>query len=218
MTFQPQPSSPVQVIPSGTVQFHGTTYFPQMQRPAHTIPSPPQYPWNFSPVMQNVPAHYSPYSTESHSFHSPYYETMSISGVPAPASVPRAFATIGPDVEELHRLARLPRATLAPAAAPPVARATSDDPARRDRTTTPSIVGEDTFPYQPPPPGQQKPGHAKRVSVTLKSKEDLDALRGTAPPHKTTRRESWMVHRGRDDPSHRVSTSGTRPPHGHPHH
>ena len=59
----------------------------------------------------------------------------------------------------------------------------------------------DEFPYRPV--AGQRAGHARRVSVTLKSKEDTDA--GGHLPAISTRRESWMGHKQRDDTSHRVS-------------
>ncbi|CCL99923.1 uncharacterized protein FIBRA_01948 [Fibroporia radiculosa] len=54
----------------------------------------------------------------------------------------------------------------------------------------PSATGEDEFPYVPPK--MQRVGHARRISVALRSKEDSDALglfKGDA-----VRRESWQTH------------------------
>jgi hypothetical protein len=217
MSFQPQPPSPVQVIPSGTVQFHGTTYFPQgrAQPPVANMPSPPQYSWNYSPIMQSVPSGYSP---ESLPFHSPYYETMTISGVPAAASVPRAFTGVGPDLSDLRNLASAPTYTLSPdSVSSAMTRSISEEQAKLTEPVTSSATDEDS-PYQAPPPG--KHGHARRVSVAMRSKEDSDAVQAApvAPPRKTTRRESWMGHRGRDEPTHRVSASGMPLPHGRSHH
>lgn len=214
-----QPPSPVQVIPSGTVQFHGTTYFPvgaQTAPAGASVPSP-HYPWNYSPGMPSVASGYSPYSPESLPFHSPYYEAVST--LPPASSVPRVFT--GSELDDIHCLVGMPKSTLAPIPEPSMEPPSSEDPGKRDDGTTAAAAGsasvEEGFPYQPPPPGEQGSGHARRVSVAMKSKEDSDALGLTVP--RTTRRESWQVHRQRDEPAHRVSEpSGTPPPHGTPHH
>lgn len=204
---QPQPSSPVRVIPSGTVQFHGTTYFPMQQGVHHhhhhpaaamptALPSPPQY--YYSPAGRTVTTSgYSPYSPESVPFHSPYYEAVSSLPPPPAAAVPRAFT--GPDLDDLHRFAGLPKSTLPPLQEPAEA-APQGEPAK----ASPSPAPTEEFPYQPPPPGTQR-GHARRVSVVMKSKEESDAAPsadGALPP-RSTRRESWMHHRQRDEPAHR---------------
>ena len=67
--------------------------------------------------------------------------------------------------------------------------------------------GEEEFPYRPRV--GQRTGHARRVSVTLKSKEDSDAFQevrtgGAQMQGAPGRRQSWMGHRQRNDPAHRV--------------
>ncbi|GJE85609.1 zinc finger protein [Phanerochaete sordida] len=192
----PQPPSPVQVIPSGTVHFYGTTYFPMqrgMQPPTTLpppLPSPPQY--YYSPAGRSVASGYSPYSPESLPFHSPYYEAVSSLPPPA-AAVPRAY--MGPELDDIHRITGLPKSTLAPIAEP--ARAHEADGGAEAKAPP----AED-FPYQPPPPGTQR-GHARRVSVAMKSKEEGDAGDAAALPARSTRRESWMHHRQRDEPAHK---------------
>ena len=194
-----QPPSPVRVIPTGTVQFHGTTYFPvgsPTAPPGPNIPSP-HYTWNYSPGMPSVASGYSPYSPESLPFHSPYYEA--VSNLPPASSIPRVFASA--DLDDIHRLAGMPSSTLPPIPGPSMEPSSSENPVKSDTNTTEGHA--ESFPYQPPPPGEQQQGHARRVSVVMKSKEDTDALGLTLP--RTTRRESWMGHRQRDDPAHRVS-------------
>lgn len=202
---QPQPPSPVQVIPTGTVQYHGTTYFPVGSRPPPPPPPPtipsPHYSWTYSPNVRSVASGYSPYSPESIPFHSPYYETVST--LPAPASVPRAFT--GPDLDDLHRLNGLPKSTRPPIPDAPLdtgAPAPATHPKSEAHTLSPAAA-HDEFPYHAPPPGER--GHTRRVSVAVKSKEDTDALGLVPAGARTTRRESWMGHRARDDPAHRVS-------------
>lgn len=205
---RPQPPSPVQVIPTGTVQFHGTTYFPVQQgaqppQPQPSLPSPPQY--YYSPAGRSVASGYSPYSPESLTFHSPYYEAVNSLPSQTASAVPRAFT--GPDLDDLHRLAGMPRSTLAPIPEPPLEHSASEGQVQGDAKAS-SITG-DEFPYQPPPRGTQR-GHARRVSVAMKSKEDSDALQAQSAvqplPPRSTQRESWMHHRQRDEPAHRVST------------
>lgn len=201
LQMQPQPPSPVKVIPSGTVQYHGTTFFPVASQPPapappQTMPSP-QYSWSQSPIGRSVASGQSPYSPESLPFHSPYYEAVST--LPAnTSSVPRAFA--GPNLDEIHRLAGMPRSTLPPIPEPPTPEPVIPEAEKLEPRTQAPLEDIDEFPYRAPPPGQRK-GHARRVSVTLKSKEDSDAWGLPAP--RTGRRESWMVHRQRDDPAHR---------------
>lgn len=206
-----QPSSPIRVIPSGTVQFYGTTYFPvgsPTAPPVQSMPSP-HYSWNYSPAMPSVASGYSPYSPESLSFHSPYYET--VSNLPPASSVPRVFA--GSELDDIHRLVGMPRSSLAPIPEPSTEPPTTENPGKSEATA--SGVAVEDFPYQPPPPGKR--GHARRVSVAVKSKEDSDAL-GLSVPPRTTRRESWMGHRQRDEPAHRVSTVWHAPAAWHAHH
>ncbi|KAI0346226.1 hypothetical protein BDW22DRAFT_731432 [Trametopsis cervina] len=219
--------SPVQVIPSGTVQYHGTTYFPvgsgptsaPAPPPAHQhvpqrapaaahapAPAPvpavappppsnmssPHYTWSYpsySPLVTSVASGYSPYSPESVTFHSPYYET--ISSLPA-SSVPRAFSA--PVYEELHSVSGAPMAAL-----PPIQEPAIEEPEKKETEKQEESLKGDEFPYRAV--AGQRAGHARRVSVQLKSKEDTDAV-GVLPLI-TTRRESWMGHKPRDDPSHR---------------
>jgi len=209
--------SPIQIIPSGTVQYHGTTYFPvagTAPSSAHAPPparqpalarapapvsapppsnlSSPHYSWsyaNYSPVVNSVGSGYSPYSPESVSFHSPYYET--VSGLP-PASVPRVFTA--PAFDEVRSSTDMPISALPPFPEPVIEESEAKESEKPD-----APLAGDEFPYHPA--AGQRAGHARRVSVTLKSKEDSDAL--GLPPAITTRRESWMGHKQRDDPSHR---------------
>lgn len=222
--------SPIQVIPSGTVQFHGTTYFPygpnqapaqlppairqqvpqHIPQPAPTLspehamgpmhappPPPPQfdvssphYTWSYpssSPLVTSVASGYSP---ESMTFQSPYYET--ISGLPA-AAVPRAFS--GPTLDETQGVTSKPISAL-----PPIPEPIVEEESQINEAGKPEEQPEgDEFPYRPV--AGQRAGHARRVSVTLKSKEDTDT--GGHLPAISTRRESWMGHKQRDDPSHR---------------
>lgn len=203
---RPQPPSPVQVIPTGTVQFYGTTYFPvqrgaQPPQPQPSLPSPPQY--YYSPAGRSVASGYSPYSPESLTFHSPYYEAVSSLPSQTASAVPRAFT--GPALDDLHRLAGMPKSTFAPISEPPLEEQSASDGHAQGDAKALSNAGEE-FPYQPPPPGAQR-GHTRRVSVTMKSKEDSDALQAQSaaqpPPPRSTQRESWMHHRQRDEPAHR---------------
>ena len=152
---------------------------------------------------------YSPYSPESVPFHSPYYET--VSNLPPASSVPRVFA--GSELDDIHRLVGMPRSSLAPIPEPSTEPPTTENPGKSEATA--SGVAVEDFPYQPPPPGKR--GHARRVSVAVKSKEGSDAL-GLSVPPRTTRRESWMGHRQRDEPAHRVSTVWHAPAAWHAHH
>lgn len=145
--------------------------------------------------MPSLTSSYSPYSPESLPFHSPYYEA--VSNLPPASSVPRVF--MGSELDDIHRLVGMPMSTLAPIPEPSMESSTSENPGKSEMNTTGAPV--EAFPYQAPPPGQQ--GHTRRVSVAMKSKEDSDALGLTVP--RTVRRESWMGHRQRDEPAHRVS-------------
>lgn len=186
---QAQPTSPVQPIPPGTVQVHGTTYFPVAQEgsaPQPPLPSTgpqrsPQFPLHYSPTAASVPSGYSPYSNASLSFRSPVYESRQVVPMVSVAST---------SSEDANRYAGM---------RPPIP---SGD-VKVDDTPTKDATGLDEFPYRPPV--HQRSGHARRVSVTLKSKEDSDALGLTN--HGTTRRQSWMTHSKRDAETHRVSCS-----------
>ncbi|CAL1715897.1 unnamed protein product [Somion occarium] len=182
---QAQPTSPVQPIPPGTVQVHGTTYFPVAQEgsaPQPPLPSTgpqrsPQFPLHYSPTAASVPSGYSPYSNASLSFRSPVYESRQVVPMVSVAST---------SSEDANRYAGM---------RPPIP---SGD-VKVDDTPTKDATGLDEFPYRPPV--HQRSGHARRVSVTLKSKEDSDALGLTN--HGTTRRQSWMTHSKRDAETHR---------------
>ncbi|TCD59828.1 hypothetical protein EIP91_011347 [Steccherinum ochraceum] len=216
----PQPPSPVLFIPSSSVQFHGTTYFPfaPPQQPysfthahhvAPPIPPPPpppppppapqsspHYTW-YSPVAGSVPSGYSPYSPESLPFHSPAYAPRG--GLP-PISI--AGSMNGPTYDEsiMYPGMRAPISTGADATSADPS-AIDDVPAKQPQPGSEPHIEE--FPYQPPPPTQRH-GHARRISVTLKSKDDSDAL-GLTTSQGSVRhgRESWMVHSQRDGPTHR---------------
>lgn len=220
-----QPPSPIVFIPPpGSVQFHGTTYFPVGSPPQpaaypvthshHVAPPPPppplppppqsspHYTW-YSPTAPSVPSGYSPYSPESLPFQSPYqYRT----GLP-PVSIAGSLA--GPSYDENP---------MYPGMRPPVSvhdvATTADPDTLEDVASVQKQPGSEQliedFPYQPPPPTQrpQGPGHARRISVTLKSKDDSDALglttvQGSARPG----RESWMGHGQRNAETHRVRSS-----------
>lgn len=157
--------------------------------------SSPHYTWSYptySPVVNSVASGYSPYSPDSLSIHSPRYETLS--SLPA-AAIPRAFS--GVTFDDLHSITGMPMSTLPPIPEP----VEEEEPEAKEAEKRDEPVESDEFPYRPAP--GQRAGHARRVSVVLKSKEDTDAL-GLPAVH-TSRRQSWMGHKQRDDPSHRVS-------------
>lgn len=141
--------------------------------------------------MNSVHSGYSPYSPESIPIQSPHYET--VSSLPS-AAVPRAFT--GAVYDDVHSVTGMPWSALPPISEPVAEEHEVKEPEKHDEP-----LEGDEFPYRPVP--GQRTGHARRVSVTLKSKEDSDAL-GLPAVHKA-RRESWMGHKQRDDPSHRVS-------------
>ncbi|KAI0090210.1 hypothetical protein BDY19DRAFT_984570 [Irpex rosettiformis] len=227
MHVQPQSPvqpSPVQVIPSGTVHFHGTTYFPygsnqapalaqvpssaHQQAPQHIaqrgpppapiahmtssmhIPPPPPPPPPADVSSPHYTWSYPGNSPVSVTFQSPYYET--VSGLPT-AAVPRAFSA--PIFNDVHNVTSKPMSALAPIPQPVV----EEEPQIKEPGKGEEQPEGSEFPYRPM--AGQRAGHARRVSVTLKSKEDSDAL-GHLPVI-STRRESWMGHKQRDDPSHR---------------
>ncbi|PSS34039.1 hypothetical protein PHLCEN_2v1943 [Hermanssonia centrifuga] len=175
-----QPPSPIQVFPG--VQFHGTTYF--SQAPAPSTGSSPQFPWSYPSLVHSAPSVHSPYSRDSIPYHSPYYET--VPNLPPTSAVPRAF--MPHPMDDVHRISGMP--------------AVSDERVSGNGASETGRATNDDFPYCPPT--VQRAGHARRVSVTLKSKEDTDALGlRTATQQGTIRRQSWMGHRQREDPAHR---------------
>ncbi|KAH8094487.1 hypothetical protein BXZ70DRAFT_360387 [Cristinia sonorae] len=215
-----QPPSPVLIYPPGTVQFHGTTYYmspppPHPYSPPyghHVVqpppppppppPAPPQssphYTW-YSPIAPSVPSGYSPYSPASIPFRSPPYEQgQSLPPVSIAGSM--AGSLSGPSYDEnplFHGMR------------PPVslndATGAADTGVDEDQCKPRSELIEE-FPYQPPPLTQRREGHghARRISVTLRSRDDSDAL-GLTTTQGSVRpgRESWMGHSQRDGPTHR---------------
>lgn len=222
--LQIQPPTPVAAVPSGTVQFHGTTYFPvktthQAPAPPPSTLSSPQFSWNYSAVPSLVSGH-SPYSNDSMPFQSPAYET--VSSLPPPSGIPRAYmdhaaddahSPSGVSVSALHP----GLGALSEAAAAAAAGALEGGAPRDTEDAEGDADADDPFPYRPLP--GQRMGHARRVSVTLKSKskEESDAVvRPASPsPDASARRQSWMGHRQRDDPAHRVGFCACPLPHGH---
>ncbi|KAF7789751.1 hypothetical protein EIP86_000697 [Pleurotus ostreatoroseus] len=216
--FQVQPPTPnVNTVTSGAVQYHGTTYFPvgvpQASTQSSAVSSSPPYSWNYSPLVSSLNSGHSPYSNSSQPFQSPSYETVSALPLPYSSQVPRAFANA--QIDDVHSLIGVPVANL------PVITESADSDrvaeageqqaqgqghAQAEAQSQPvEGQGQETFedfPYRPPD-GSQRVGHAKRLSVTLKSKEDSDIARGPLIPATSQRRESWQGHRARVDPAHR---------------
>lgn len=126
-----------------------------------------------------------------------------MSGLPA-AAVPRVFSA--PVFDEVHSVTGQPMSVLPPIPEP----VDVEVPQTQEPEKAEEQPEGDEFPYHPAP--GQRAGHARRVSVALKSKEDTDAA-GYLPVI-STRRESWMGHKQRDDPSHRVSFRNMHLPHG----
>jgi len=192
----PQPPSPIRIIPTGTLQFHGTTYFPVTGPPpgplpaSQPVPAPqasPQYTWTYSPAARNM--HYSPYSPESVIFRSPYYETRP--ALPSASAIPRVVA---PVYDDMHNISGM-----RPSVQGRDPLTAGESGGEIAEATYGEAQSTEEFPYQFP--ARQRSGHARRISVTLKSKEDTDALGLTT--NTTTRREPWMVHSHRDAPNHR---------------
>ncbi|KAJ3485419.1 hypothetical protein NLI96_g4972 [Meripilus lineatus] len=189
---QQQPPTPVRVIPAGTVQFHGTTYFPVLSpHPplSHPVPplvphppqTSPQYTYSHSEATRSV--RYSPYSTDSVPILSPYNEMRQ-------QLPPVAIAQQGSSAFEHNILGLSPSLAVTEQIRPE-----SADPV--PKTQNPGVIED--FPYQPQT--GQRSGHARRISVTtVKSKEDSDLGH---VPRSSARRESWQGHSHRDSPNHR---------------
>jgi len=212
-----QPPSPVDGTLSRAVQFQGTTYFPVS--PQNSV-SPPARPTFRPPVPAYDPRRpYDIMPIQSHMFTSPPWQppasphasntsgysvdsqrppnTMAFNYQPTIVSPPwrdRAIYSTGP----------LAGQSAAPTAAQAAAKRESSIP--RSSLIYQAIMEdltklapqEEQFPYVPPK--SQRVGHARRVSVTLKSKEDTDALglfSGGGGGGGGSSRESWKTHGNR---------------------
>lgn len=180
-SFHPEP---LPNIPAGTYQALGTTYFPVAQDP--NAPTSPSAPVPYSPSARSG---FSPYSNASLPFFSPIYEPKR-----PPFVAPPLVAIASNSSEDANRYIGMP---------PPIP--INDVKIAGDvKVDDASSIGEastEEFPYRPST--HQRPGHTRRISVTLKSKEDSDAL-GLSQT-RTSRRPSWMTHSKRDAETHRVS-------------
>ncbi|KAK7691184.1 hypothetical protein QCA50_006287 [Cerrena zonata] len=178
-SFHPEP---LPNIPAGTYQALGTTYFPVAQDP--NAPTSPSAPVPYSPSARSG---FSPYSNASLPFFSPIYEPKR-----PPFVAPPLVAIASNSSEDANRYIGMP---------PPIP--INDVKIAGDvKVDDASSIGEastEEFPYRPST--HQRPGHTRRISVTLKSKEDSDAL-GLSQT-RTSRRPSWMTHSKRDAETHR---------------
>lgn len=150
------------------------------------VPISPTAPVPYSPSIRSG---FSSYSNASLPYFSPVYEPKR-----APFIAPPLVAIASNSSEDGNRYIGMP---------PPIP---IKDPSiagglKADVTSTVGEKAPEDFPYRPP--AHQRPGHARRISVTLKSKEDSDAL-GLSHA-RDSRRPSWMTHSKRDAETHRVS-------------
>ncbi|KAI0791217.1 hypothetical protein C8Q75DRAFT_805576 [Abortiporus biennis] len=210
---QQKPPSPILVIPTGSLQYQGTqyqgtTYFPvsspggipQVQPAPVGVSQPsPHYTWTTYSPIASAPSGYSPYSPESNPFPSPYYETGP--SLP-PVTVAQQTGSSYTD-GNMYPNMRFPVQMSEGTWVGENQDVEEKTPTATYKESTDSEVVIEEFPYKPPT--QQRPGHARRISVALKSKDDCDALGLDSPSQTPTRvkRESWMRHSQRDAPTHR---------------
>lgn len=174
-TFQPGAFSTSAGIPSnGPYQVYGTTYFPTISQGPSSPPQVPLAPqlarWaqpygNWQPSYGVVPSEY-PHFSSAYLQQQPLYETSLASPtMPAISQSP------------IHENLNFDRHA-----------GYHDVPASMQSS---ELSSADQFPYIAPK--EQRPGHARRISVALKSKEDTDAIELQARDM-SRRRESWMTH------------------------
>ncbi|GBE90081.1 hypothetical protein BKA93DRAFT_797033 [Sparassis latifolia] len=179
-----QPLSPVDSTLPPVYQYNGTTYFPYPPQgpvsPSQLEPSrawPRTYePWRQPYIALSQSRNYGHTSPEVRPWRDrPIYE---VGPPPAPVSFqPRAYTPpFAPPVQDVIQ------------AAPSSQSALEYQPAVE--SAGPPITAPHEFPYVPPK--NQRSGHARRVSVALKSKEDSDALFLVDPV--SSERESWKTH------------------------
>lgn len=169
----------------GPYHFWGTTYFPVLpQGPS----SPPQYPPLLAPAQ----------------WVQPYGNTLFYGGTWMSPNNITSYDPYGVEPSERSQFNPRPEQPLHEASSSSLAMPTGvpQSPIYEGENIDRSGVHYDTptqsesfrieqFPYVAP--AEQKVGHARRVSVVLKSKEDSDAL-GLQTQDKGRRRESWQNH------------------------
>ncbi|KAH9926534.1 hypothetical protein B0H21DRAFT_139418 [Amylocystis lapponica] len=212
-----QPPSPRGSTLSGAYQYSGTTYFPVSQAPqtpfqAQAPRSMWSYPYETWRPMYNSnvpPGGYVPSSPEA----PPWIDSRSWDNHVAwnnrpqweeHLAQPRAdppiyevgpfpMALPPPPRKNAHAIPATPQSDHIPGPVVQIAPSTPSpsypyQPLRESNFTQMSTK-EDEFPYVPQK--NQRVGHARRVSVTLKSKEDSDAFGLVGTGHQ---RESWKTH------------------------
>ncbi|KAI0951493.1 hypothetical protein AcW1_008527 [Taiwanofungus camphoratus] len=173
------PPSPLEANLPGAYQYQGTTYFPLIsQAPLSSLGAEPQPEWNhqyetWRPMLFAPPSSYEPPSPRT----VPLQDRLIYEAEPIPVPAPPSdYAQEG-----LQSFANIPQPNFVYRSA--------------GQSRRPSVTEDDEFPYVPPK--NQRVGHARRISVTLKSKEDSDVLglytMGTSP------RESWKTHGDRTE-------------------
>ena len=118
----------------------------------------------------------------------PFYDGVIYSGRPPP----QPAQPMHDSFQQMHRrVASIPRSTV------PVPSSIMEQFQNMSVAEQPQTEQQEPFPYVPPT--AQRPGHARRVSVALRSKEDTDALGlfSSAPA-----RQPWQTHGTRS--AHRV--------------
>lgn len=189
MAFAPYLSSPPwqqQMLPISPAMQYSTSYssVSSMEAPnfALDVPRfPPSVPPNFGPPPRAPP----------------FRDRVIYSGYPQPAQ------RLPDPAQQVHRRASsIPRSTVPvpPSIMQEFQKLSVEEEPQREQQ------GPEQFPYVPPA-ATQRPGHARRVSVALRSKEDTDALDlfSGAPA-----RQSWQTHGTRS--AHKVRPLTCPPP------
>ena len=182
--IQPPPSQP-DTVPRGAIQHNGMFYFgmPQAQPPAPSLPQPlalassglqprviftnPWEPWP-APFTSPMGMPFTPATVNP-----PTWQGVGASG----AGQPPMFSPVGGPQPMFNFMFNEPQPA-PPIPAPPYQSHPPAEPSSQKPASfsvyAPPAASENEFPYVPPK--DQRVGHARRVSVTIKSKEDLDAL------------------------------------------